>query len=94
MGGGLAPGTSRGALDEAGGAGVVTPRIQVGAKNGLSPTREGTVTRRQGRGDGTPLGWVARSTVKSSLHPPSGPSLACDGDGAIPAGAPTGGFKG
>lgn len=89
----LSPAGQRALLEEAGAAGIVSGKISVGAKNGLSPTRESTVLVRLGLGDGTELGWVSRCTVKSSLNPPLGQSLDDGGDCAI-QGALTGKFSG
>lgn len=88
----LSPALQRQLMKEAGAQGVVSARIQVGAKNGLSPTRESTITLRLGLDDGTTMGWLARCTVKSSLNPPLSQSLAYGGDCAI-QGALTGTFK-
>lgn len=89
----LSPAAQAALMQEAGAKAILTGRITVGAKNGMSPTRESVVLVRLGLGDGTELGWVARCTVKSSLNPPLAQSLDYGARCAI-EGALTGKFKG
>lgn len=90
----LSPALQRQLIAEAGAAGVLSARIQVGARNGMSPTRENVVMVRLGIGeDGADVGWMARCTVKSSLNPPLEQSLDYGAKCAL-EGALTGRFKG
>jgi hypothetical protein len=90
----LSPALQRKLVAEAGAKGVLSARIQVGAKNGMSPTRESVVMVRLGVGeDGAEVGWMARCTVKSSLNPPLAQSLDYGSKCAV-EGALTGKFKG
>lgn len=80
----LSPALQKKLVAEAGAKGVLSARIQVGAKNGMSPTRESVVMVRLGIGeDGADVGWMARCTVKSSLNPPLAQSLDYGGKCAV-----------